>query len=408
MMSWLMVLAQVASLTVQAQAVPLAKPQVASAAPTAEKGADREIVVVGRPLGETRSALDACLARKCPPMDDMRATLAHADNQFVKGDIAGSRETLMKSIGRNRRFAKTYPIAVAGLFRANGRIAAHLGEGESYRMSTLDGYGALKAGLPDSDPHVLSGSLELADMFARLGQTDTALNRYRSVVKTAHQSGNTVVEGFARFRIVLLLDAQDRETGLYGTALKTAIGDLATTTEPALQPFRDALQSVTALRAARKGDMSGVDGVVAKYRSLGLKTPLLVYAPTLDMIDAPASTSANLRSSARDVDSQWVDFSYWIKPDGTVGDIDIIRESPRLQHWWVGPVQKMLGGRRYAPLALAATDPGLLRVERFSRTAFWITGSDSRMPVRAAQSRLESLDLTEPDAKPTTLAQPKS
>ncbi|MES2421395.1 MAG: hypothetical protein V4595_08855 [Pseudomonadota bacterium] len=408
MMSWLMVLAQVASLTVQAQAVPLAKPQVASAAPTAEKGADREIVVVGRPLGETRSALDACLARKCPPMDDMRATLAHADNQFVKGDIAGSRETLMKSIGRNRRFAKTYPIAVAGLFRANGRIAAHLGEGESYRMSTLDGYGALKAGLPDSDPHVLSGSLELADMFARLGQTDTALNRYRSVVKTAHQSGNTVVEGFARFRIVLLLDAQDRETGMYGTALKTAISDLATTTEPALQPFRDALQSVTALRAARKGDMSGVDGVVAKYRLLGLKTPLLVYAPTLDMIDAPASTSANLRSSARDVDSQWVDFSYWIKPDGTVGDIDIVRESPKLQRWWVGPVQKMLGGRRYAALALPATDPGLLRVERFSRTAFWITGSDSRMPVRAAQSRLESLDLTEPDAKPTTLAQPKS
>lgn len=405
MMSWLLVLAQVVSSTVPAQAVPPAKSQAAS---NGDTSTDRAIVVVGRRLEETRSALDACVARKCPPMDDMRATLAHADNQFVKGDIAGSRETLMKSIGRNRRFAKTYPIAVAGLFRANGRIAAHLGEGESYRMSTLDGYGALKAGLPDSDPHVLSGSLELADMFARLGQTDTALNRYRSVVKTAHQSGNTVVEGFARFRIVLLLDAQDRETGLYGTALKTAIGDLATTTAPALQPFRDALQSVTALRAARKGDMSGVDGVVAKYRSLGLKTPLLVYAPTLDMIDAPASTSANLRSSARDVDSQWVDFSYWIKPDGTVGDIDIVRESPKLQRWWVGPVQKMLGGRRYAALALPATDPGLLRVERFSRTAFWVTGSDSRMPVRAAQSRLESLDLTEPDAKPTTLAQPKS
>jgi hypothetical protein len=404
MMVWLLLLAQAASSTMPVQSAPSVGPQVRSVAPDT----DRAIVVVGRRLEETRSALDACLARKCPPMDDMRATLAHADNQFVKGDIAGSRETLMKSIGRNRRFAKTYPIAVAGLFRANGRIAAHLGEGDSYRMSTLDGYSALKAGLPDTDPHVLSGSLELADMFARLGQTDTALSRYRSVAKTAHQSGNLVVEGFARFRIVLLLDAQDRETGLYGTALKTAIGDLASTTEPALQPFRDALQSVTALRAARKGDMSGVDGVVAKYRSLGLKTPLLVYAPTLDMIDAPVSTSANLRSSARDVDGQWVDFSYWIKPDGTVGDIDIVRESPRLQRWWVGPVQKMLGGRRYAALALPATDPGLLRVERFSRTAFWVTGSDSRMPVRAAESRLESLDLTEPDAKPTTLAQPKS
>ncbi|WP_231420820.1 hypothetical protein [Sphingomonas sp. Leaf205] len=404
MMVWLLLLAQAAPSTMPVQGAPPIGPQARSVAPDT----DRAIVVVGRRLEETRSALDACLARKCPPMDDMRATLAHADNQFVKGDIAGSRETLMKSIGRNRRFAKTYPIAVAGLFRANGRIAAHLGEGDSYRMSTLDGYSALKAGLPDTDPHVLSGSLELADMFARLGQTDTALSRYRSVVKTAHQSGNLVVEGFARFRIVLLLDAQDRETGLYGTALKTAIGDLASTTEPALQPFRDALQSVTALRAARKGDMSGVDGVVAKYRSLGLRTPLLVYAPTLDMIDAPVSTSANLRSSARDVDGQWVDFSYWIKPDGTVGDIDIVRESPRLQRWWVGPVQKMLGGRRYAALALPATDPGLLRVERFSRTAFWVTGSDSRMPVRAAQSRLESLDLTEPDAKPTTLAEPKS
>jgi hypothetical protein len=150
-----------------AQAAPAgAPPAKATVQPvTSDTGANREIVVMGRPLPETRSALEACLARRCPPMDDMRATLAHADNQFVKGDIAGSRETLMKSIGRNRRFSKTYPIAVAGLFRANGRIAAHLGEGESYRMSTLDGYSALKSGLPDSDPHVLSGSLELADMF---------------------------------------------------------------------------------------------------------------------------------------------------------------------------------------------------------------------------------------------------
>ena len=393
-----------------AQAAPAsAPPAKATVQPvTSDTGANREIVVMGRPLPETRSALEACLARRCPPMDDMRATLAHADNQFVKGDIAGSRETLMKSIGRNRRFSKTYPIAVAGLFRANGRIAAHLGEGESYRMSTLDGYSALKSGLPDSDPHVLSGSLELADMFARLGQTDTALNRYRSVVKIAHATGNLVVEGFARFRIVLLLDAEDRQTGLSGTALKTAIRDLATTTEPALQPFRDALQSVTALRAARKGDMSGVEGVVARYKSLGVKTPLLVYAPTLDMIDAPVSTSANLRSSARDVDGQWVDLSYWIKPDGTVGDIDVIRESPKLQRWWVGPVQKMVGGRRYVPLALGPNDPGLLRVERFSRTAFWVAGSDSRMPVRASQSRLESLDLTEPAATPKTVSQPAS
>ena len=61
----------------------------------------------------------------------------------------------------------TYPVEVAGLLRANSRIAAHLGEGDSFRIGALDVVSALKSGLPHDDPRVLSARLEVGDGFAR-------------------------------------------------------------------------------------------------------------------------------------------------------------------------------------------------------------------------------------------------
>ena len=88
----------------------------------------REIVVTARSIKDTEADLKACLARKCPPDQDIKATLAHAENQFVAGDYRNARSTLVNSLGRNRRHKGKYPVEVSDLLRANGNVATHLGE----------------------------------------------------------------------------------------------------------------------------------------------------------------------------------------------------------------------------------------------------------------------------------------
>src|SRR5689334_6772385 len=85
-------------------------------------GQEVEIVVKGASLNETRKQLDDCLARHCTPGEDIDATLAHAENQFVSGDYQGAQRTLAKGHGRNWRYATTLPVEVADLDRAYGRL----------------------------------------------------------------------------------------------------------------------------------------------------------------------------------------------------------------------------------------------------------------------------------------------
>lgn len=86
-----------------------------------------DIVVTGPSLAKAKAVLAACLQEHCPPDKDIDATLAVAETQFVAGDYAAARTTLLKSIGRKHRYAKTYPVLVSDLPRSNSRVAAHLG-----------------------------------------------------------------------------------------------------------------------------------------------------------------------------------------------------------------------------------------------------------------------------------------
>src|SRR5258706_3616290 len=145
-----------------------------------------DIVVTGVRLQDSEKALKDCLARRCSPTEDIAATLAHAENQFVAGDYHDARKTLLSSVGRNKRFAKSYPVQVADLLHANSRIAAHLGESEGYRIGMVDVVTSLKAGLPDSDPRVLVAQIEVGDSFARTRQIEAAVSSYRDVARRAH------------------------------------------------------------------------------------------------------------------------------------------------------------------------------------------------------------------------------
>ena len=94
----------------------LAAPAAAQQSPAP----DEEILVTGKSLGVTARELQECLARNCPPDEDIAATLAHAENLFVAGDYDNARSVLRASVGRNDDEAEDFPVEVSYLNRATG------------------------------------------------------------------------------------------------------------------------------------------------------------------------------------------------------------------------------------------------------------------------------------------------
>src|SRR3954452_19851125 len=86
----------------------------ANAAPPRQPQPDEQMIIVtGRSLSDTERALRECLARKCPPNEDIDASLAHAENLFVAGKYGDARRVTLASIGRNHSYRKTYPVDVS-------------------------------------------------------------------------------------------------------------------------------------------------------------------------------------------------------------------------------------------------------------------------------------------------------
>ncbi|NJS13499.1 MAG: hypothetical protein HC788_01480 [Sphingopyxis sp.] len=177
----------------------------------AEAADTREIVVTGRSLKETADVLASCLARKCPPDEDVAASLAHAENLFIGGDYDNARTTLLRSISRNRKHGTAYPVQVSDLFRANSRIAQHMGEAKNFQLSVLDMRDTLKKGVGEDDPRTLVAQIEVGDSRAKLGFPDEAERIYGDVEKRAIALSQPRVAMFARLRAAMLNHTQAEE-----------------------------------------------------------------------------------------------------------------------------------------------------------------------------------------------------
>ena len=105
--------------------------QIASVA-TPPETKSKTIVVVGQRIDDASTELKACLARRCNPDEDIDATLRLAETQLLAGKYRDARTTLLASLDRNKDWAKAYPIPVSDLYRANGKVAAHLGFDKDY------------------------------------------------------------------------------------------------------------------------------------------------------------------------------------------------------------------------------------------------------------------------------------
>jgi tetratricopeptide (TPR) repeat protein len=374
---------------------------LAQAAPAAAPAKD--VVVTGRPLAQTARDLAECLARRCPPPEDINATLAHAENQVVAGDYPGARQTLRAGRTRNGRHAGSYPVDVADLMRAIGRVASLNGFVAKGRQGQIDAYEILKKGLGPNDPRTLQQRLEIGDLLARQGMLPTAVDLYESVAKQARNAGMPAVAARALFRKAVLFASAASVDPAYRYAARRASIALENDPDPAIAPFREGLVLLRAQLAALAGHPEAIDEAIAAMRSRPSLRPLLVFAPEVNLsqasrqtiIDQPQSVPAWATGRS---EAEWADISFWIAPDGTVRDVEVLRTSARGVGSWLQAVTTALPRRRYAPLALAPTSPGLLRVERYSFVHDRFVPIGSRMTARSPLGRLEVLDMTaEPD-----------
>ena len=370
---------------------------------TANDEAPREIVVTARSLKDTESDLKACLARKCPPDQDIKASLAHAENQFVEGNYRDARSTLVNALGRNRKHKGQYPIEVSDLLRANGNVAAHLGEANVYRLSVLDMRDTLKGALKSNDYRVFGAEIEVADSRMKLGYLDEASDKYLEVEKRALSVGLPQVAAIARLRD-LSLRVQRAETEKTEFRKKEAIDGIdAFLNAPTggSEDFKIAAEILKSRLDRASGNSETADRLIARYAALGgTNRPVLLYSTPIKMNEAQAARAmaggSDLnRIGTQVVENRWVDVGFWIGADGKVDAPEILRNKGDTD--WADVVLKAIKTRIYAPLKMEGDDAslGVYAIERYSLTAQYendVTGT--RIRQRSPVARIERTDLT--------------
>lgn len=363
------------------------------------------IVVTGKRLSETHDALSACIARACPVQEEVRATLAHAENEFVAGDYRAARRTLRAGLSRNRRHAAREPGAVADLQRANARTAQHLGFDDSYRLGLISSMETLSRAFGREDRRTLVARVEVGDSLVAVGKYGAARDMYDSVADRATRAGDARLHGFALLRRASLDTqlAMDERRIANSRAEPESLTELLALTAPDQRIFVDAGQILRARLAAGSGNDDYVDTIIACVRTTNADTPILIHSPAIDLnqqraamalkgssvIPQPSPQPARLA-----MEGNWADFGFWVLPDGTVSEADVLRTGSSLEGNWTPKVLQSLAGRRYLPLALPADHPGLYRVERYTHTSPMMKATGSHIVFRSPLATLARLDMT--------------
>lgn len=371
--------------------------------PRAEPGT---IVVTGQRLPDYRAALAACLARHCPPNEDIDATLTLAEALFQQGAYGEARTAIRASISRNRDQARSYPEPVSDLYRAGTRVAEHLGrDGEAgfYAYRILS---ALQAGLPVEDHRHFTARLEIVRSLAGLGQIETARRELSRLAEVARAGGREDVANLAELRTLWL----DYLEAPYGSARRRLI-DMSRATEPERRLLADGARALLIRIYTREGDNRRADAIIAEMRRDGDAPRLLLHSPPYrlvqqndvhgdqqrqDAVMTGGVMTDNLTERLTDTfEDKWIDVGFWVQPDGHVDDLQLLRRG-RGAGGWEGPLLDSIRGRRYSP-----GDRPTYRLERYTYTAtLHYTATGSHIPDRSPRARIEYLDLTAGPQRP--------
>lgn len=365
--------------------------------PASPPGAGGQTVTVtGIPLQVYRDRLAACLARGCPPNEDIDATLALAEALFLHGDYAEGHSAVRASIGRNRGQARGYPEPVSDLYRANARLARHISYDREARTSTFEILNALKAGIPREDHRHFTARIEIAEMQMMSGNFAGARRELAQLARAARAAG--------REDVVALAELRDAWFELIAYPHSDARGRLirwSRRTEPDQRMRAIGARILLARVYRNEGDTARSDALLAEigaFARAGTRRRLL-HAPRYqllqqeirfegdnDMGDAVRFGGA-LNRVTENYEDKWIDVGFWVMPDGRVSGLEILRRGASDD--WAEPLLESIRGRIYD-----AGPDSTYRLERYTMTAGFDVTTGSRIRRRSPNARVEYLDLT--------------
>lgn len=349
-----------------------------------------EILVVGH---RATDALNACLARRCPPAEDVEASLQASVEQFSAGRYAGARNTLQKSIDRNRRHAAQLPGPVSSLYATLATVAEHEGYSNLWRNAARANVQLLRRYAGPGDRGTLLEEISLADTMIGTADFSTAAEALAKVERRALDGGHSDIAAGAVVRRAWLAFAQqnDRRAAELADHALAIAGDASA--EVAV--VRDVLNSRIALR---NGDTGAIDALAARVRNTDTQRPTLLFSKPVEDIKADTGMMDLLYTRWTDNDSslRFVDIGYWIRPNGRTAGAEILQTSGLGQ--WERAVMRQVATRRYASLLVPAGSPGVYRIDRFTIRATMGMTTGSRIQQRIGRLTTHIVDLTETEA----------
>ncbi len=404
---------------------------------------ERQIVVTATPLSTTEKALADCIARNCPPDQEIRAALAHGENQFVAGKYRDAKSTLYKTVGRTRKFGDEYPIEVSDLFRARSRIAEHLGEPNDYQISVLDIRDVLRKGVGRDDPRALIAQIEVGDSREKLKYPEEAMRIYDAVSEEAKAKGEIRISQFARLRKNMLLYnfAIAKRLDSDKRSALIEIQKIADT-ENADAPDVKIMAEVALAKLERSiGRMDRTNAIIQKFALRdGATKPILLssqpikFAPKGNIVEGERDTreaaalglnasrlgelsvvdGSDIKRFGIQFEGRWVDIGFWINANGNIENTEVLRSSGSTDGW-LKPIVTSINSRIYAPLNTKkiASEGGIYMVERYTYTARYLDVSGetgTRIAKRGSKPRIEMINLTSEnyDEFPATLPASKA
>lgn len=345
-----------------------------------------EIVVVGH---RAEQDLAACLARSCPPAEEVEASLQASVEQFADGRYNDAQRTLQGAIRRNHDHAAELPGPVSSLYATLATVAEHQGDERLWLQSARNNVVVLRQHLGETHLATLGQELSFADHLIGLGSEISAVGIYRKVQRTAAQLGQGDLAAGAAFRRawLALLSRRDEEAErVADEAVALAGGDNRIMLE-----LRDILRARIAIH---RGNDGAVEQLAARLRQSAAEKPRLIFAPPLEDIN-PARNAVQ-RTPMHDPAIRFADIGYWIRPDGRTSGSEVLRDAG-LGPWSPG-ILRQIGQRRYIPLSIDPGQPGIYRIERYTVRGTIGTPSDSRIRVRMGDLSFHVVDLTETEA----------
>lgn len=342
------------------------------------------IIVTGERISDLRARLDACIARACPTNEDVDASLALAEGQFLQGDYDAAVATIGQSLRRNRRHGAQHPEPVADLYRANARVMRHRGRDSHARQAIRRTLEVLREGIKQEDHRHFTARLEIVDMQVRMGNLREASSDLTELAARAAAAGRDDVRRLAEMRRLRV------DYFLAPARILPRIRRLARDTDPDRQPEAISARLLLAAILRMEGNTKESDRLLTAIPR-GRERQLLYTPPIHSALrNHLADPDVPLRVS-KAFDDAWIDVGYWIDADGRVGEVEVLRNGASPS--WAEPLLHSIRSRIFS--ASADGEPSY-RVERYTLTAPLEIDHGGRggMGRRAGAARIEVLDLT--------------